>query len=169
MGVVVRKALGSEAAVVREIQQLSFREYQSLLHLETPPVALTESEAEVAKGLRDNTVFLAIYNQMKPIGSIRVRLLTPEVAYISRFAVLPNWQKSGAGSLLMEQAVAWSKAQGAKAIALHTAVKLIPLARFYHAAGFYVYEVDASRAYRRGLFIKELTDCEGMDFHALCE
>ncbi|MDD4797634.1 MAG: hypothetical protein PHO66_07690, partial [Eubacteriales bacterium] len=58
--------------------------------------------------------------------------------------------------------------RGMKAVALHTAVKLIPLARFYHGMGFYVYDVTPAAGYRRGLFVKELTDCGDMDFSAVC-
>lgn len=168
MAVVVRPASPDDIPILKNIQSLSFREYQSLLHLQQPPAALTETEADIAQALEQNAVFLAIYNQMKTIGAIRVRALTDDVAYISRFSVLPNWQKYGAGSQLMDQAVAWCREHGMKAVALHTAVKLIPLARFYHGAGFYVHEVDASKGYRRGLFIKELTDCGDMDFSVIC-
>lgn len=164
----MRPALAEDAETVRDILQASFGEYQALLKLSSPPAALTDTLEDVAQGIEEQTVFLAIYNRMKPVGTIRVKLLSDGVAYISRFAVMPNWQQSGAGKALMEAVVEHCRAHGVRAIALHTAVKLISLARFYLGCGFYVHSVEVTPAgYRRGLFIKELEDCEGMEFDTL--
>jgi ribosomal protein S18 acetylase RimI-like enzyme len=168
VSIYVRPALAEDAATVRDILQASFGEYQALLKLAAPPAALTDTPEDVAQGIEEQTVFLAIYNRMKPVGTIRVKLLEGGIAYISRFAVMPNWQQSGAGKALMEAVVDHCRAHNVRAIALHTAVKMIPLARFYHGCGFYVHSVEAlPSGYRRGLFIKELEDCSGMDFDAI--
>lgn len=164
----MRPALPEDAETVRDILQASFGEYQSLLKLASPPAALTDTLEDVTRGIEEQTVFLAIYNRMKPVGSIRIKLLPGGIAYISRFAVMPNWQQSGAGKALMEAVVEHCRAHGVKAIALHTAVKLISLARFYLGCGFYVHSVELTPSgYRRGLFIKELEDCDGMAFDSI--
>ena len=161
----MRPALPEDAGDVRNILQMSFGEYQALLKLSEPPSALMETLEDVEAAINGQTVFIAIYNRMKPVGTIRIRRINDQVAYISRFAVLPNWQQSGAGSALMDAAVEWCRGQGMKAVVLHTAVKMIPLARFYHGCGFYVYSVEETPAgYRRGLFVKELEDCGDINF-----
>lgn len=168
MSVYVRPAATEDAPIIRDILQASFGEYQSLLKLAEPPAALTETVGDIEAAIAGQAVFIAIYNRMKPVGTIRVRRVADAVAYISRFAVVPNWQQSGAGSALMDAAVEWCRGEGLRAVALHTAVKMIPLARFYHGCGFYVHSVEVAPAgYRRGLFVKELEDCIDIDFSKL--
>jgi GNAT superfamily N-acetyltransferase len=165
VSIYVRPADAEDAPDIRNILQSSFGEYQSLLKLAEPPAALMETVEDVEAAISGQTVFIAIYNRMKPVGTIRVRKTNDAVAYISRFAVLPNWQQSGAGSALMEAAVEWCRSEGLRAVMLHTAVKMIPLARFYHGCGFYVHSVEVSPSgYRRGLFVKELEDCSNIEF-----
>ncbi len=168
MNVVVRPARPEDAPALHQILQGSFGEYQSLLKLSEPPAALRETEDDILRAMEEQTMLLAVYNRLKSVGSIRVRRVNNDVAYISRFAVLPNWQSSGAGSALMTEAVSLCREQGVRAIALHTAVKMIPLARFYHGCGFYIHSVEAMPGgYRRGLFIKELEPCDDLNFDTM--
>ena len=168
MNIVVRPARPEDAGVLYNILQSSFGEYQSFLKLAEPPAALMETVPDILRAMEEQTMLLAIYNRLKPVGTIRVRKLTDEVAYISRFAVLPNWQQSGAGSALMSAVIDRCREQGFRAIALHTAVKMIQLARFYHGCGFYIHSVKAlPSGYRRGLFIKELEPCDDIDFETI--
>jgi GNAT superfamily N-acetyltransferase len=165
LSIYVRPATTEDAADIRNVMQVSFGEYQAVLKLATPPAALSETIEDIEAAINNQTVFVAIYNRMKTVGTIRVRKATDEVAYISRFAVVPNWQQDGAGSALMDAAVDWCKENGCRAVALHTAVKMIKLARFYHGCGFYVHSVaEAPTGYRRGLFVKEFEDCSDIEF-----
>ena len=168
MAITIRPASVEDAAVVRDIYQMSFSEYQSFLKLSSPPAALQETTQSIAQALQSDMIFLAIYNQLKAVGSIRLSILEDSVGYIGRFAVLPNWQKSGAGSALMEYALAYFSQKGLKAAALHTGTKQIHLARFYHSFGFYVHSVSTDKGYRRGLFVKEFADCPEYDFESIC-
>jgi GNAT superfamily N-acetyltransferase len=165
VSVFVRPALPEDADEIRNILQASFGEYQAMLKLSEPPAALSETVEDILAAIASQTVFIAIYNRMKAVGTIRVRKASGEVAYISRFAVVPNWQQTGAGSALMDAALEWCRVEGMRAAALHTAVKMIELARFYHGCGFYVHSVaEAPSGYRRGLFVKELEDCGDIEF-----
>jgi GNAT superfamily N-acetyltransferase len=165
MSVFVRRALPEDAEEIRNILQASFGEYQSMLKLAEPPAALRETSGDIVAAIGSQAVLIAIYNRMKAVGTIRVRKATDEVCYISRFAVVPNWQQTGAGSALMNAAIDWCRAEGFRAVALHTAVKMIPLARFYHGCGYYVHSVEVTPSgYRRGLFVKELGDCKDVEF-----
>lgn len=168
MSVFVRPAVPEDAEDIRNILQASYGEYQAALGLSEPPAALRETVEDIVAAINSQTVYIAIYNRMKAVGTIRVRKATGEVAYISRFAVLPGWQQGGAGSLLMDAATDWCRNEGMKAVALHTAVRMLKIARFYYGCGFYVHSVEAVPAgYRRGLFVKELEDCSSLNFDAI--
>jgi GNAT superfamily N-acetyltransferase len=168
MSIYVRPATPEDVEDIRNILQASYGEYQAALKLAEPPAALKETAQDIVEAINGQTVYVAIYNRMKAVGTIRVRKATDEVAYISRFAVLPGWQQSGAGSALMDSAVEWCRGEGMKAVALHTAVRMLKIARFYYGCGFFVHSVEVSPAgYRRGLFVKELVDCEEIEFDRL--
>lgn len=167
MNVYVQPAEPSDAEDIRNILQASYGEYQAALKLAEPPAALKETVEDILAAIEGQAVYVAVYNRMKTVGTIRVRKVTDEVCYISRFAVVPNWQEDGAGTALMDAAVEWCRAQGCRAVALHTAVKMLKIARFYYGCGFYVHSVEAGRGYRRGLFVKELTECPGIEFDQL--
>jgi GNAT superfamily N-acetyltransferase len=168
MSVFVRRAQPQDAEDIRSILQASFGEYQAMLKLAEPPAALRETTGDIMAAIGSQAVFIAIYNRMKAVGTIRVRKAANEVAYISRFAVVPNWQQTGAGSALMDAAIEWCRSEGMRAVALHTGVKMIKLARFYHGCGFYVHSVEeAPSGYRRGLFVKELEECGDIEFEKI--
>jgi dTDP-4-amino-4,6-dideoxy-D-galactose acyltransferase len=165
MSLFVRPAEPCDAPDIRNILQASFGEYQAALKLSEPPAAMRDTVGDIEKSIGEQQVFVAVFNRMKAVGTIRVRKVSDNVAYISRFAVLPQWQQSGAGSALMEAALDWCRSNGLRAAALHMAVKMVKLARFYHGCGFYVHSVEASPAgYRRGLFVKELEECGEIEF-----
>ena len=168
MAITVRPARLEDAPEIKNILAMSFGEYQSLLGLPNPPSAMTETAEDIRDAMRDHVALLAVFNNMKAVGTIRLHMIEPRVGYVSRFGVLPNWQKSGAGQALMNAAVQWFREQGAKAVTLHTATKFISLARFYHSCGFYVYDVSTEKGYRRGLFVQELENCDDLDFAAIC-
>jgi GNAT superfamily N-acetyltransferase len=161
----VRPALPEDAEDIRNILQSSYGEYQAALGLAEPPAALKETIEDIRTAIGSQTVYVAVYNRLKTVGTIRVRKATDEVCYISRFAVVPGWQEEGAGSALMDAAVEWCRAEGCRAVALHTAVKMLKIARFYYGCGFYIHSVvEAPSGYRRGLFVKELGDCSDIEF-----
>ncbi len=165
MSLFVRPAVASDAPDIQNILQASFGEYQAALKLPEQPAAMRDSLEDILRGIEQQQVFIAVFNRMKAVGTIRVRHASDGFAYISRFAVLPQWQQSGAGSSLMEAALDWCRSNRMRAAALHMAVKMVKLARFYHGCGFYVHSVEASPAgYRRGLFVKELEECGEIEF-----
>jgi GNAT superfamily N-acetyltransferase len=164
----IRLALPEDAEDIRNILQASYGEYQVALGITEPPAALKESIGDILAAIGSQAVYVAVYNRMKTVGTIRVRKATNDVAYISRFAVMPGWQEDGAGSSLMDAAVEWCRAESCRAVALHTAVKMLKIARFYYGCGFYIHSVVAAPAgYRRGLFVKELGDCLDIDFSTI--
>jgi hypothetical protein len=63
--------------------------------LAVPAGRAHETEADVARDLAEKDVYIGFFNGLLAIGAVRVESLPGGVAYISRFAVSPNWQSSG--------------------------------------------------------------------------
>ncbi len=162
MNLFIRPATASDAPEIHHIVQLAFAEYASLLGLAQPPKALLETTDDILRNMHDKRVLIGFVNLTKAIGSVRYDI-TDGIAYISRFAILPNWQQSGMGRALLNQVETECRQQGVKAIALHTGTKLMAQARFYYANGFYVHSTSQDHGYIRGLFIKELRTDQPLD------
>ncbi len=162
MNLFIRPAMASDAPEIHHIVQLAFAEYASLLGLGQPPKALLETVDDILRDMHDKRVLIGFINMTKAIGSVRYDV-QDGIAYISRFAILPNWQQSGMGRALLSQVEAECRQQGVKAIALHTGTKLMAQARFYYANGFYVHSTSQDHGYIRGLFVKELHPDQPID------
>lgn len=166
MNLFIRPAMASDAPEIHHIVQLAFAEYASLLGLAQPPKALLETDDDIVRDMHDKRVLIGFVNMTKAVGSVRYDV-REGIAYISRFAILPNWQQSGMGRALLGQVESECRQQGVKAIALHTGTKLMAQARFYYANGFYVYSTSQDRGYIRGLFVKELRPDQPIDLSAV--
>lgn len=76
--------------------------------------------------------------------------------YISRYAVKDDFRGTGLGILLMNEASAYAKKEGADCLLLHTAVSNKVMRNFYANRGFVLIDSEKSRGYERGLFSSEL-------------
>jgi len=153
----VRKATRADIDDVLRVTRAAFEQYRLALDLPEPPYALTETAEDVARDLEKKDIYIGLVNNMLAIGSIRCEILHGGIAYISRFAVSPNWQSSGMGRALLEAAERDCVAKGVRALTLHTATRMFNLARFYYGQGFFVHSTTHDRGYIRGLFVKELS------------
>ena len=72
--------------------------------------------------------------------------------YISRFAVLEKFRKTGLGIDLMTRAVDLARENGAECILLHSAATNKNMVEFYGKRGFELIDSENSRGYMRGLF-----------------
>ena len=75
-----------------------------------------------------------------------------ESSYISRFAVLEKYRKTGLGIDLMTRAVDLAAGSGAECILLHSAATNKNMVEFYAKRGFRLIDSENSRGYMRGLF-----------------
>lgn len=158
MSLFIRIALPSDIPMLLDLNSASFREYAALVGIQPDQFApLTENEEDIESDLRKKKIWIGFYNKTKAIGSIRCQILPDNVAYISRFSVLPNWQQVGMGNALMQTAETFCMENGVAAMALHTCTKLLSQVRFYTAQGYFVHSTTQDRGYIRGLFIKELS------------
>ena len=71
------------------------------------------------------------------VGCVALLLLTQGDGYeVAKMAVSPEVQGQGIGRHLLEAAIAWAQAQGARRLYLESNARLIPALRLYEALGF---------------------------------
>ena len=150
----IRQADVNDIKSVKEITKAAFKEYAKKACPEAAKSALTETDDDIQKDIETKYVSLAFLEDTA-IGSLRIDS-DGDVAYLSRFGVLPGYRSSGCGRLLLENAFKKLKDNGVKKLYLHTASKASTLMRFYYGRGFYVESVDTSRGYIRVKMIKEI-------------
>jgi len=155
MSIKVKKASINDAQAIYEIIQQAFTEYQNNLGTENKVAALCETVEDIKSDIENKHVFIALLDD-KPIGSIRYDIDKNGIAYLSRFGVKPDYQKYGAGSSLIKALEEDAAKQGAKAIVLHTAMKMNGLIGFYEHMGYYVVSVSNESGYARALLRKDL-------------
>lgn len=155
MYLAIRRATDEDTDAVLKVTKESFSLYQEDLHVNYEVKALKETIASTLADIRDNAVFV-VERFGSLVGAIRIKKLSPDLWYIYRFGVSPNITNSGLGSALLDAAVEFAHANGAKAIALHTNAKYYRLARYYYGKQFYVHSTTFDRGYVRALFVLEL-------------
>jgi predicted N-acetyltransferase YhbS len=156
MNMVIRKAYKEDIPAIHQITREAFAKYAADLGLPHTVSALKETEETILEDMTKKTILIALLDGI-PVGSIRYEILPENIAYVSRFGVKLDIQKSGVGRALMEAAEEDLRKQGISLIALHTATKMTSQVRFYYGMGFYVHSTTTDRGYIRGLFCKELT------------
>lgn len=151
----ILRATPSDVKDILNITKLAFSVYKNELDTNINVKALSETEQDVAFDIENNTVFVAKFNE-KLLGSIRIKKLTDDLAYIYRFAVHPSENNNGVGTELLNYALEECIKMDIAAAALHTNAKYFRLARYYYGKLFYVHSTDNSKGYIRALFVKEL-------------
>ena len=152
----IRSANESDVKDILYITKEAFKKYASDLGQPEKVMALKENEATILDELKRKTLLLGFYDG-RAVGTVRFEKIPGNLAYITRFGVLPEAQKCGMGRLLISEVCARCAQEGITAVALHTCTKMFPLVRFYYGQGFYIHSTTQDRGYVRGLFLKELT------------
>ena len=129
---------------------------------------MEETEADILRDLHEKQIFVGMASGIKMVGCVRMEMLPSGIAYLSRLAVLTQWQQYGLGKLLVNTVEQEAIRLGAGAVALHTAKKITRLVRFYQRLGYTVRATGNARGYARVLFAKELQNTPA-DFSAWAE
>lgn len=159
----IRRATIDDAYGIQQITMKAFQVYRDNVKTANAYFsALTESIEDIVKDIEKKIIFIAIRDEVV-VGSIRVEFMTPELAYISRFAVNPNEHNQGVGAGLLQQAIDECANNGIIKVTLHTNSKYYKLARYYYGKGFYVHSTTFDKGYIRALFIKDLVDNREVD------
>ena len=153
----IRPAVEQDAAEIQIIMHAAFSGYLEDIGNTYKLHALTEKIEDIVSDIRTHAVFVAVAPDGSVIGSIRVKKLTDELAYIYRFGVHPQIKNIGVGSRLLAAALDHCSSQSFKAVALHTNTRFYTLARYYYSKRFFVHSTTTDKGYIRALFVKELT------------
>lgn len=151
---VIRKATLDDAKSIQSITREAFKKYMSDTGLSGTMEALEESTDDIIMDIEEKEVFIALIDNV-PVGTVRVRILPDNSAYISRFGVSLQYHNIGIGKSLMNLVDKLLQSRGIKKVSLHTAAKYRDLIRFYYGRGFYVDSTTKDRGYIRALLVKE--------------
>lgn len=151
---IIRKAEPADAPAIRDIMQESFGKYMQDASLTGSMEALQETVEEIAEAIRTQEVYIVIIDNFA-VGSVRIKLMPDNTAYLSRFGVRLSYHNIGIGKSLMSLVDKLLTARGIKSVHLHTASKYRDLVRFYYGRGFYIDSTSKDRGYIRALMVKE--------------
>lgn len=151
---IIRKATIEDAPSIAMIIQEAFKKYMQDTGLPVIMDALTESLETIEADIKEKEVYIALIDD-NPVGTIRIKIMSDQTAYISRFGVMLDYHNIGIGKSLMNLADKILKSHNVKKVSLHTASKYRDLIRFYYGRGFYVESTSTDRGYIRALLVKE--------------
>ncbi|MBD7936332.1 GNAT family N-acetyltransferase [Cytobacillus sp. Sa5YUA1] len=93
----IKPATSDDAAIITEIMQVAFREYNN-----PPASALIETTEEVRSALENGEQSLICYDQDIPVAMVRLKFTNKEL-YFYRLSVLPTYQRKGIAKLLLKE------------------------------------------------------------------
>lgn len=154
----IRRAAPEDAEAIHNILEVAFADYYNILGIKIKTT--TETLAEIHEDILNKQVYAAIVNNIMLCATIRYETVG-DVCYISRFGVLPKWQSTGTGGLLLKRAQDYCLENNIRAMALHTASKMFKQIRYYYGQGFFIHSTSSSRGYIRALLVHEF----GANYH----
>ncbi|MGE5613274.1 MAG: GNAT family N-acetyltransferase [Bacillota bacterium] len=151
---IIRKAVPEDAPAIQSIMREAFKKYKEDTGIAGSLEALEETVESIIDDIKNNEVYIALIDNIA-VGSVRVRILPDNTAYISRFGVLPKYRNIGVGKSIMSLVDKLLIEKGIRKATLHTAAKYRDLVRFYYDRGFYIDSTTKDRGYVRALMVKE--------------
>jgi ribosomal protein S18 acetylase RimI-like enzyme len=151
---IIRKATIEDASAILKVMQEAFKKYMQDTGLSGTMDALAESMENIEADIIEKEVYIAIIDD-NPVGTIRIKIMPDNTAYISRFGVMLDYHNIGIGKSLMNLADKILISKGVKRVSLHTASKYRDLIRFYYGRGFFIESTSTDRGYIRALLVKE--------------
>ncbi|MFW5737200.1 MAG: GNAT family N-acetyltransferase [Halanaerobium sp.] len=150
----------SEAEEIHVLMQQAFADYAKKKNKENSGEevinsALREELEAVKKDLKNNIV-LVLTDGKQIIASLRLEEISEKRYLLKRFAVSPDYQNQGLGTMLFQQAVAKLKELNAHYLQLYSSLENKKLICFYQGLGFNCLETDHSKGYERGLWVKTI-------------
>lgn len=132
----------AKASDIAQLRKLLNAAYKQLLNMGLNYNATFQDDALTAKGLFDGGSVIVVENAGKIIGTMRIKEMNQvdnkKCLYLSRFAVSPDLQKSGLGTLLLILAEKIARRNKFKCMQLDTAQPAKHLISFYESQGFQI-------------------------------
>ena len=167
---VIRTACVNDAAEVSRLLRSAMLTYCADSGISSSMLeAMTESIESVADRISRQTCLVAVCDG-KIVGSICIKKVDNPLVYtfsdktlsflekagpsyyISRFAVIQSYRKTGLGIDLITKALDIARDAGTKCVLLHSAATNRNMVEFYGKRGFKLIDSENSRGYMRGLF-----------------
>lgn len=159
--ILVRKALITDSTEMLSVIHIAMTQYANDSMIPHALDSLKESVHDIERYIQSDTFLIAIYKD-RIVATVRISEESEDTVLISRFAVLPEMQKAGVGSILYEAAQKQIEADGYKKIVLYTALSNHKTVKFYKAKGFELKTEESDSEYPRGMFKKELKNVTGL-------
>lgn len=151
---IIRKAVPGDAPAIHEIMQEAFRKYMQDTGVTGTMEALEESISDIVSDIESREVYIAVIDDVA-VGSVRIKILPDNTAYLSRFGVKLQYHNIGIGKALMNLVDKILTARDIARVSLHTASKYKDLVRFYYGRGFFIDSTTKDRGYIRALMVKD--------------
>lgn len=150
----IQKALKPDAERINEVMKAAFKEYSKVASPIAANGAFSETIEDTLNDIQSCQIFYKAVCDGDIVGSVRVRI-NGKNGYLSRFSVLPEYQRYGIGHILIDNVDEAMKDAKAETLTLHTCLDATHLVKFYTSYGFEIIGEESSRGYRRGTFIKK--------------
>jgi ribosomal protein S18 acetylase RimI-like enzyme len=152
-----RQGLKQDAEEIHKLMQDAFADYVKSQDKEEKVVnsALKEDLSDIYDDLENNIVMVLLDNNIV-IASLRLEEVSDKRFLLKRFAVAPDYQDHGLGSMLFERAVEKLTQIGACYVQLYSSLENAKLVSFYKGLGFNCLETDHKKGYERGLWVKKI-------------
>ena len=111
-------------------------------------------ELKAVKVDLENNIVLVLSDGDNIIASLRLEEISKHRYLLKRFAVSPDYQNQGLGTMLFKQAVDRLRELNAHYLQLYSSLENEKLICFYQGLGFNCLETDHSKGYERGLWVK---------------
>ncbi len=111
-------------------------------------------ELDAVKADLEKNIVLILSDGDQLIASLRLEEISQQRYMLKRFAVSPDYQNQGLGTMLFKNAVAKLKEINAHYVQLYSSLENEKLINFYKGLGFNCLETDHKKGYERGLWVK---------------
>jgi len=152
-----RQCSEEDALQIHKLMQEAFADYGKSNDEKKKIInsALKEEISDIYNDIKNNIVLVMI-DSSKIIASLRLEEVSDKRYLLKRFAVKPDYQNQGLGSMLFKEAVETLKGIGAKYVQLYSSLENEKLIKFYKGLGFNCLETDQKKGYKRGLWVKTI-------------
>lgn len=150
-----KKVSPADAEAIHILMQQAFADYGSAQQKkkEITNSALEEKLEDIKRDLQENIV-LVLTEGKQIVASLRLEEISEKRFLLKRFAVAPEYQNQGLGTMIFKEAVKELSSLKAHYLQLYSSLENNKLINFYQSLGFNCLETDQKKGYQRGLWVK---------------
>ena len=141
MGFVIRNAINDDIPLLTNLIRTAFRDVAERFNLtpENCPTHPSNCTTEwVKSALKKGIKYYILETEKSPCGCIALEQARPDVWYLERLAVLPQFRKKGLGETMVNHAIDETRKLGAQHIEIGIISDHIELREWYKKLGFSV-------------------------------